>query len=162
MSTYYFRENIGGAREGRTRGAERVVGRSAVSAAVGIQKDREDEKMKQIRSSNLGSTFRQAIYLLLLVGLIYILVGCTPWRSQFLGESINRATASDVASKLGTPAFTHRLDTGEEVWTYRYDSVNDCIEYIVRFDSGKILRDWSSNVYRAMLCHRLKHPPLDK
>ena len=127
-----------------------------------FRKAREDQKMKQIRSSNLGSTLRQAIYLLLLVGLAYILVGCTPWRSQFLGESVNRATASDVASKLGTPAFTHRLDTGEEVWTYRYDSVNDCIEYIVRFDSGKILRDWSQHVYRAMLCERLKHPPLDK
>ena len=118
--------------------------------------------MKQIRSSNLGSTFRRAIYLLLIVGLAYILVGCTPWHSQFLGESVNRATANDVASKLGAPTFTHRLDTGEEVWTYRYDSVNDCIEYIVRFDSGKILRDWSRHLYKAMLCHRIKHTPLDK
>ena len=118
--------------------------------------------MKQIRSRNLGSTFRRAIYLQLIVGLAYILVGCTPWRAQFLGESVNRATANDVASKLGAPAFTHRLGTGEEVWTYRYNSVNDCIEYIVRFDSGKILRDWSRREYRAMLCHRLENPPLDK
>ena len=114
--------------------------------------------MKHIRSSNLGSTFSRAIYLLLIVGLAYTMVGCTPWRDQFLGESVNRATANDVASKLGAPAFTQRLDTGEEVWTYRYDSVNDCIEYIVRFDSGKILRDWSRDVHRGFLCHRLVCP----
>ena len=60
--------------------------------------------MKQIRSSNLGSTFSRAIYLLLIVGLACTMVGCTSWRDQFLGESVNRATANDVASKL-----EHRL-----------------------------------------------------
>ncbi len=84
---------------------------------------------------------RRTIYLVLIFGLAATMVGCS-WRTRFLSDSINRATADDVASNLGAPALTHRLDSGEEVWTYRYNSVNGCVEYIVKFDSGKILRDW--------------------
>jgi hypothetical protein len=70
------------------------------------------------------------------------MVAC-PWRYQFLSDSVNQATTDDVANMLGTPNLTHRLDSGEEVSTYRYNSMNGCVEYIVKFDSGKILRDWN-------------------
>jgi len=104
--------------------------------------------MKQVRiikalyRSSLASTFRRTIYLVLIFGLAATMVGC-PWRAQFLSDSINRATADDVVSKLGVPTLTHRLDSGGEVWTYRLNSVDGCVEYIVKFDSGRILRDWN-------------------
>jgi len=82
------------------------------------------------------------MYSLLICVLVVATFACA-WRREFLSESVNRATADDVASKMGAPTHTHRLDSGGEVWTYRLNSVDGCVEYIVKFDTGKILRDWA-------------------
>ena len=82
------------------------------------------------------------ISLVVIAVLSLALVGC-PWRAEYLRDSVNRATADEVSAKMGAPALVRGLDSGGEVWTYRYNSRDGCVEYIVKFDGGKILRDWS-------------------
>ena len=77
-----------------------------------------------------------------------------PWRAEYFSKVVNTAIQDDVAKRLGPPTATHKLDSGESVWQYRYygSSVvgtggnvvggTDCTEYILTFDSQRVLRNW--------------------
>ena len=83
-----------------------------------------------------------------------ILVACTPWRAQYFAESLNKATQDDIVGRVGPPTTTHGLSNGGTVWQYRYydSSVvgsrgnivggTDCIEYILTFDTARVLKNW--------------------
>jgi hypothetical protein len=77
-----------------------------------------------------------------------------PWRAEYLGKSEGSATEDDVASKLGVPTLTRKLENGGEVWVYKFSGVgygaygamasggSYCTSYVLTFDSTKILRQW--------------------
>jgi len=89
-----------------------------------------------------------------LLPLLSLLVACTPWRTEYLQESLNVATEDQVTQRLGPPLSERRLKSGGTVWVYRYtgSSVSGsdgnvsgsswCREYILTFDPGEVLRDW--------------------
>ena len=78
------------------------------------------------------------------------LVSCN-WRSSYLEEATGRANQDAVTMKLGPPMGERTLSNGDAVWIYRYSGANMgesggstwCREYLLRFDSQKILREWN-------------------
>ena len=90
----------------------------------------------------------ESIYLMVSV---LILVSCTPWRAKYLQDVKGQANQDEVTMKLGPPTGERGLSNGDAVWIYRYTgaAVGEsgggtwCMEYLLRFDSKKILRDWN-------------------
>ena len=86
--------------------------------------------------------------------ILLVLTACTPWRNTYLAKSKDHAKKDEVTKRMGPPHFTRALDAGGEVWTYQYRSMSIsgrsksisgqsyCIEYILRFDEKRILREW--------------------
>jgi hypothetical protein len=73
----------------------------------------------------------------------FSLTACTPWRMDYLREAVNEATQDDITTRLGPPQAARELATGETVWRYEsYQGDLLCLEYILRFDQAKVLRDW--------------------
>ena len=93
-------------------------------------------------------------FLAVCLATVLLFAACTPWRAKYCADAVNNATQDDVVKRLGPPTVTHKLDSGESVWQYRYydSSVigsggnvvggTDCIEYILTFDSQRVLRNW--------------------
>jgi hypothetical protein len=72
------------------------------------------------------------------------LTACTPWRIEYLRDSVNRATQDEITAQLGPPQAARALTTGETVWRYEsYQGDLLCLEYILRFDQAGILRQWT-------------------
>lgn len=79
------------------------------------------------------------------------LLSCTSWRAEYLGEAMGRANQDAVIMKLGPPMGERMLTNGDAVWVYRYTGASVgqsgggtwCQEYVLRFDSQKILREWN-------------------
>lgn len=80
-----------------------------------------------------------------------LLFSCTPWRSDYLDEVKGRANQDAVTMKLGPPMGERVLSNGDAVWIYRYNGADAgpsggstwCREYVLIFDSSRILRDWN-------------------
>ena len=94
-----------------------------------------------MKSSNLGLVTGAVLLMCL------FLASCTPWRSTYLQENVNKATQSDVAKRLGPPYSAIPLDGGETVWQYKYVDQDPglgtfCTEYNLTFDRSKVLRNW--------------------
>ena len=87
----------------------------------------------------------------LIIAASCLLSGCTPWRVEYLEEVTGRATQDEITLKLGPPMAERTLSTSETVWLYRYSgaSVDQygggtwCREYILKFDTQKILKEWN-------------------
>jgi len=79
---------------------------------------------------------------------IVALSGCasTSWRMEYLEEGVGRVTQDEVALKMGPPTSAQSVSTGEAIWLYHYTSADVhqtwCHEYVLQFDSQKILRQW--------------------
>jgi hypothetical protein len=74
----------------------------------------------------------------------FSLTACAPWRVEYLHEAVNRATQDEITTQLGPPQAARELTTGETVWRYQsYQGDLLCLEYILRFDQAKILRQWT-------------------
>lgn len=72
------------------------------------------------------------------------LTACTPWRIEYLRGAVNQATQDEITTQLGPPQAARELATGETVWRYEsYQGDLLCLEYILRFDRAKVLRDWT-------------------
>jgi hypothetical protein len=77
-----------------------------------------------------------------------------PWRAEYLAKSKDSASEDDVASKLGVPTTTRKLENGGDVWVYKSSGVgygayggvasggSYCTSYVLTFDASKILRQW--------------------
>ncbi len=70
------------------------------------------------------------------------LVSCAPQRADYLKGAVNQATQDDVTKRLGPPQITRELTDGSAVWRYRGGLGLACLEYILIFDQGRILREW--------------------
>ena len=92
-------------------------------------------------------TISYAVAILCMVSLF----GCTPWRAKYLADVKGQANQDAVTIKLGPPTGERVLSNGDAVWIYRYTgaAVGEsgggtwCMEYLLRFDSQKILREWN-------------------
>jgi hypothetical protein len=74
----------------------------------------------------------------------FSLTACTPWRMDYLRGAVNQATQDDITTRLGPPQAARELANGETVWRYEsYQGDLLCLEYILRFDQAKVLRDWA-------------------
>jgi hypothetical protein len=72
------------------------------------------------------------------------LTACTPWRIEYLRDAVNQATQDEITIRLGPPQAARELANGETVWRYEsYQGDLLCLEYILRFDQSKILRQWT-------------------
>lgn len=72
------------------------------------------------------------------------LTACTPGRIAYLRDAVNQATQDDITARLGPPQAARELATGETVWRYEsYQGDLLCLEYVLRFDQAKILRQWT-------------------
>ncbi|HEX2277046.1 MAG TPA: hypothetical protein VHN13_07925 [Candidatus Tectomicrobia bacterium] len=77
------------------------------------------------------------------LGLSLSLTACTPWRIAYLRDAVNQATQDEVTLRLGPPQAARELETGETVWRYEsYQGDLLCLEYVLRFDQAKVLRQW--------------------
>lgn len=80
---------------------------------------------------------------------LIILIGCAPtsWRMVYLNEGLGRVSQDDIAVKMGPPMSTDAFSSGETAWHYQYTSADVhqtwCHEYVLKFDTQKILRDWT-------------------
>jgi hypothetical protein len=87
----------------------------------------------------------------IIVIVILLSAGCTPWRAEYLEDVTGRATQDEITMKLGPPMAERNLSSGETVWLYRYTGANAnqyggstwCGEYVLKFDIDKILRQWN-------------------
>lgn len=78
------------------------------------------------------------------LGVAFSLTACTPWRITYLREAVNQATQDEITTRLGPPQAAKELTNGETVWRYEsYQGDLLCLEYILRFDQAKILRQWT-------------------
>jgi hypothetical protein len=72
------------------------------------------------------------------------LTTCTPWRMAYLRDAVDHATQDEITTRLGPPLAARELTTGETVWRYQsYQGDLLCLEYILRFDQAKVLRQWT-------------------
>lgn len=89
--------------------------------------------------------------------LTLVLASCLPSQWSYLGESTDQATQEEVQDRLGAPFQTESLEDEGSLWTYRYEVKGSwltgrrgdmvggapCIEYLLTFDSKKVLRYWT-------------------
>jgi hypothetical protein len=102
------------------------------------------------------------VKLFALVLLTLFLAACslvTPKESQYLKSAQDRATQEEVRQQLGTPRSATATQAGEAVWVYEIREIEAgsqntwatagswCDEYVLRFDSQQILRQWSHKSY---------------
>jgi hypothetical protein len=72
------------------------------------------------------------------------LTACTPWRMAYLRDAVDHATPDEITMRFGPPLAARELTTGETVWRYQsYQGDLLCLEYILRFDQAKVLRQWT-------------------
>lgn len=106
-----------------------------------------------------GSGGGRTLFLLLVVFLTTAACTSPSWRSQYLTDQVNAATQEEIEQRLGPPTVKKKLGTDETVWIYRFGSnamyvaapsasgavmigTWNCREYVLQFDSDKILRKW--------------------
>lgn len=91
------------------------------------------------------------------------LMSCALGSEDYLRDSLDHATQSDIAARWGLPMTERRDADGNTVWIYEYrvnrpipvcrdipasDCVRgrqECTGYHLTFDTGKILRSWSKH-----------------
>jgi hypothetical protein len=79
----------------------------------------------------------------MVLAVAFSLTACAPWRMEYLRQAVDRATQDEITTKFGPPQAARELTTGETVWRYEsYQGDLLCLEYILRFDQAKILRQW--------------------
>ncbi len=90
------------------------------------------------------------------IGLLFIissmlLLSCGPRfiKDQYLANVVEQADADQVTLQMGPPDEVKKRGDGGAEWRYRdyqptYPTKDPglCTEYILRFDSNKVLRDW--------------------
>lgn len=122
-------------------------------------KDRGERTRLTRVASNLlppysnGVPMNRAVHLTAIL-LIAESLSCTHWQAQYLDETLNRATQTDVAQRLGPPTETRPSAEGRTIWLYRVVGGTTpppmgsgepyCKEYRLMFDAEKILRQWES------------------
>ena len=94
--------------------------------------------------------------------LILFIAACSvviPKESNYLKSAQDRATRDDVRQRLGTPRSMSATPAGDSVWVYEVRQIEPgsqntwttagswCDEYVLRFDSQHILRQWSYKSY---------------
>jgi hypothetical protein len=74
----------------------------------------------------------------------FSLTGCAPWWMEYLRQAVDRATEDEITTRLGPPQAVRELATAETVWRYQsYQGDLLCLEYILRVDQARILRQWT-------------------
>ncbi len=106
-----------------------------------------------LSTSYLWVEFMRTINSVVAILCVVSLFGCipTPWRAKYLADVKGQANQDAVTIKLGPPTGERVLSNGDAVWIYRYTgaAVGEsgggtwCMEYLLRFDSQKILREWN-------------------
>jgi hypothetical protein len=88
---------------------------------------------------------------LLFIPACVLLVSCGPRliKDAYLANVVEQADANQVTQQMGPPDHVKKRSDGGEEWRYRdyqptYPTKEPglCTEYILRFDSNKVLRDW--------------------
>lgn len=114
-------------------------------------------KASEVASRSGQSGLRLGPGLGIVALLALTLASCLPSQWSYLGEATGRATQADVKERFGEPLQTKGLENEGSLWVYRYE-VKDgwlmgmrgdmmggasCIEYLLTFDSQKVLRYWT-------------------
>jgi hypothetical protein len=99
---------------------------------------------------------------LTLMGFTITMAGCSLFQSKeaiFLQDAQNRATQNEVRETLGLPQATASTRSGGSVWIYEIHQIEPgcqntwcatgswCDEYVLRFDTEGILREWTRKSY---------------
>jgi len=70
---------------------------------------------------------------------------------DYLNTAVGNASEDRVVSTWGPPSTSRPLtDSAGEIWVYRFRSSHafagvNCTEYILTFDGGKVLRNWTQS-----------------
>ena len=95
-------------------------------------------------------TIKWQIWLLLSMASM-LLISCGPRiiKDQYLANVVEQADADQVTLQMGPPEQVIQRKDGGEEWRYKdyqptYPTKDPglCTEYILRFDSNRVLRDW--------------------
>jgi hypothetical protein len=96
------------------------------------------------------------------MGLTITMTGCSlfqPKEAIFLHDAQNRATQNEVRAALGPPQAAASTQSGGSVWIYEIHQIEPgcqstwcstgswCDEYVLTFDTGGILREWTRQSY---------------
>ncbi|MEK7267943.1 MAG: hypothetical protein AAB093_00930 [Nitrospirota bacterium] len=92
---------------------------------------------------------------LALMAVVLVLPGCGLLGTRqvtYLEQATDRATQEEVLQEFGEPVEQRTLDDGITELTFRYSGVSMammmdvtdvwCVEYVLTFDTDKILRNW--------------------
>lgn len=87
---------------------------------------------------------------------VLALAACLPAQWEYLGRATGQATQQDVKERLGEPREVKALADQTQVWSYRYEATtwfsgwrgdqmgkSPCTEYVLTFNSKKVLTYWT-------------------
>jgi hypothetical protein len=78
-----------------------------------------------------------------LAGLIIALGSCTPYRVEYMEESLQQATQAEVVQKFGYPQRLKRVKNGDQLWEYDFQGEErKCVTYVVTFNTDDTVRQW--------------------
>jgi hypothetical protein len=115
------------------------------------------ELFKSLRHSS-GVRFRVASCFLLAIAVVVTigLNSCSPYRVEYMEDTLRQATQSELVHKFGYPQRLKRAKNGEQVWEYDFQAGERvCVTYLVTFNTEDELRQWERRDCR-------KEPPPSK
>ncbi len=84
-------------------------------------------------------------FIVSLVGLLALLQACSsPYRVEYLEDSLEQATQEELITKFGYPQRLKRTKQGGQVWEYDFQGKEtECASYIIMFDQQEKIQQWN-------------------
>ncbi|MEW6246855.1 MAG: hypothetical protein AB1555_09115 [Nitrospirota bacterium] len=75
--------------------------------------------------------------------LCLLLSACSPWRVEYLEDTLREASQDEIVHKFGYPQRLKRLDDGTTIWEYDFVGRGArCARYTLTFDTQRRLHRW--------------------
>ena len=82
-------------------------------------------------------------FLLTAASIIIVVASCTPYRVEYMEESLRHMNQAELVHKFGYPQRLKRVTNGDQVWQYEFQGKeSECALYVITFDPHEELRSW--------------------
>jgi hypothetical protein len=101
---------------------------------------------------------RTVLLLLWIGGIASTLTTCSPYRVEYMENSLRETTQAELIHKFGYPQRLKRVKNGDTIWEYDFQGKgSECASYILTFNSEELLRHWERRDCPQE--HPGSHPP---